>query len=675
MMTLVVGNLFGQARVLDSLRDRLATAHDGKERVIALSGLADYYGFNQFDSCQFYAKQVLEQSDLEGFTYGKFLGTRSLFFALNTQGNYPKALEVVVKGLEAVKGISNDHPDALIIPHYFLGVLYREMGDLPAAKNELHQAMDMQRASGESMSELFFAYSQMAMVCSAGQERDSALWYARKGYEYGLNSKKFQKFLALAMAVLGNTEERDGHLGSAKVLYSGGMAQSRIFGNVYFEARNAYLLASLYAKEGNADSCINLARYSCILADQHEFSEYKENAAKLLAEQYRTLGRADSSLFYMTQMIVARDSVFSQAKIKQFQKTVFEQERSRQQVKLEEERSTYQKRLLGLLAICGVAFLFGGILFRNNRQKEKANAEVRKAYRELKSTQAQLIQSEKMASLGELTAGIAHEIQNPLNFVNNFSDINKELVEEAMDSLVKGDLEDLSEILTGIGQNQDKISHHGRRADAIVKSMLQHSRTSSGQKAPTDLATLADEYLKLAFHGMRAKDKDFNCILETDFEPDLPKVNVVPQDIGRVLLNLYNNAFQAVMERKKTGEEGYEPKVRVEIRGVSGQHAALSSQGAGGQAGKQSTAVNSEFGIRNPEWARIAVSDNGFGVPDAIRAKIFQPFFTTRPAGQGMGLGLSLSYDIVKAHQGALSVESKKGEFTEFKIELPVKGV
>ena len=668
----MVGNLFGQARVLDSLRDRLATAHDGKERVIALSGLADYYGFNQFDSCQFYAKQVLEQSDLEGFTYGKFLGTRSLFFALNTQGNYPKALEVVLKGMEAVKGISKDHADALIIPHYFLGVLYREMGDLPAAKNELHQAMEMQRASGESMSELFFAYSQMAMVCSAGQERDSALWYARKGYEYGLDSKKFQKFLALAMAVLGNTEELDGHLGSAKELYSGGMTQSRIFGNVYFEARNAYLLANLYAKEGNADSCIDLARYSFILAAQHEFSEYKENAAKLLAEQYRTLGRADSSLFYMTQMIVARDSVFSQAKIKQFQKTVFDQERSRQQMKLDEERSAYQKRLFGLLAICSVAFLLGGILYHNNRQKEKANEEVRKAYRELKLTQAQLIQSEKMASLGELTAGIAHEIQNPLNFVNNFSDINKELVSEAKDSLAKGDIEDVNSVLDDIGQNQEKITLHGRRADAIVKSMLQHSRTSSGQKEPTDLAVLADEYLKLAFHGIRAKDKDFNCILETDFDQDLPKVNLVPQEIGRVLLNLYNNAFQAVMERKKSGEEGYEPKVRVEVRGVGSQHAALSSQGDSQRGRQQSAAVDPGSSILDPRSITLRVTDNGPGIPGAIREKIFQPFFTTKPTGQGTGLGLSLSYDILRAHGGEVNLVEHKGEGATFEILVAV---
>ena len=305
------------------------------------------------------------------------------------------------------------------------------------------------------------------------------------------------------------------------------------------------------------------------------------------------------------------------------------------------------------------AFSIAYARYEDFNRLEAAKEQIERTLADLKKTQGQLVQAEKMASLGELTAGIAHEIQNPLNFVNNFSDINTELVEEARESLAKGDIDDVNAVLEDIGQNQEKISHHGRRADAIVKSMLQHSRTSSGQKEPTHLAALADEYLKLAYHGLRAKDKDFNVTMETDFDPDLPMVNILPQDIGRVLLNLYNNAFQAVMERKKSGEAGYEPKVRVEIRG-----AAVDSR---------SSMLDPRSSILDPRSITLRVTDNGPGIPESIRAKIFQPFFTTKPTGQGTGLGLSLSYDIVtKGHGGEIKLDSLIDDGTAFIIQLPV---
>jgi two-component system, NtrC family, sensor kinase len=296
------------------------------------------------------------------------------------------------------------------------------------------------------------------------------------------------------------------------------------------------------------------------------------------------------------------------------------------------------------------------------RQVEERTHDLNRSLVELKSTQEQLVQKEKMASLGELTAGIAHEIQNPLNFVNNFAEINKELLEDVKSQNVKSIKPDGAfpidlELLEDLDQNMEKINHHGKRADAIVKSMLQHSRAASGQKEPTDLNALAEEYLNLAYHGLLAKDKDFNVTLERDFDPNPGKVDVVPQDIGRVLLNLYQNAFHAVMERAKSGETGYEPKVRVETKSVSSQ---------------QSAVRNSEFAIRNPESVELRVIDNGPGIPEAIRAKIFQPFFTTKPTGQGTGLGLSLSYDIIKAHGGELKLGSNEKGWTEFVITIPI---
>jgi len=280
------------------------------------------------------------------------------------------------------------------------------------------------------------------------------------------------------------------------------------------------------------------------------------------------------------------------------------------------------------------------------KQVTQRTAELKGSLDDLKSTQAQLIQSEKMASLGELTAGIAHEIQNPLNFVNNFSEVNGELIEELKVEAEKGNIEEVKGIAKEIEFNSEKINHHGKRADAIVKGMLQHSRSSSGVKEPTDINALADEYLRLSYHGLRAKDKSFNATMKTDFDDSIGKVNIIPQDIGRVILNLINNAFYAVDEKKKhtskgSVQSGYEPIVSLATEKNNGK-------------------------------VEISVKDNGNGIPQKIVDKIFQPFFTTKPTGQGTGLGLSLSYDIVKAHGGELKVETEKGEGSEFIIVLPI---
>ena len=281
------------------------------------------------------------------------------------------------------------------------------------------------------------------------------------------------------------------------------------------------------------------------------------------------------------------------------------------------------------------------------RDRELAQAkEIEKAYTELKSTQAQLIQSEKMASLGELTAGIAHEIQNPLNFVNNFSDLSTELVDEMNEEIDKGNTEDAKLIAQDLIKNLKKISHHGKRAGDIVKGMLQHSRSSAGVKEPTDINALADEYLRLAYHGLRAKDKSFNATMKTDYDETIGKINIIPQDIGRVMLNLYNNAFYAAPLPPEGGfkdpDYKHEPTVWVSTKKVD-------------------------------DKVLITVKDNGPGIPQKLLDKIFQPFFTTKPTGQGTGLGLSLSYDIIKAHGGELKVETKEGEGSEFTFHLPFK--
>ena len=277
-------------------------------------------------------------------------------------------------------------------------------------------------------------------------------------------------------------------------------------------------------------------------------------------------------------------------------------------------------------------------------QNEILEQKVEERTRELKETQSQLIQREKMASLGELTAGIAHEIQNPLNFVNNFSEVNGELISELVDEVDKGNYDEVKVIAVSLKNNEEKINHHGKRADAIVKGMLQHSRTSTGKKELTDINRLADEYLMLAYHGICAKDKSFNAEIKTDFDYSIGKINIIPQDIGRVLLNLFNNAFYTTNEKLATHNSSlttdYKPLVSVQTKKLNGK-------------------------------IEINVSDNGNGIPQSIVDKIFQPFFTTKPTGEGTGLGLSLSYDIIKAHGGEITVETKEGEWSVFNIQLP----
>ena len=379
---------------------------------------------------------------------------------------------------------------------------------------------------------------------------------------------------------------------------------------------------------------------------------------KLLADAYSAAGMTTEALKTMQELLALKEKLQEEeanAKILSFDIEKKIQENDIKIAVLNGQNKSNLKTkyyLYGIAALLGLfAITLGISIF--NKQKSNArltlkNNETSLALEKLKQTQTQLIQSEKMASLGELTAGIAHEIQNPLNFVNNFSELNKELLSEMNDEIDKGNYNEVKVIARDVTDNEEKINSHGKRADAIVKGMLQHSRSSSGQKEPTDINALADEYLRLAYHGLRAKDKSFNATLKTDFDVAIGKVNIIPQDIGRVILNLITNAFYAVDEKKKTGiynlptgQAGYKPTVSVSTK-------------------------------KQNDHVEITVADNGKGIARTVLDKIFQPFFTTKPTGQGTGLGLSLAYDIVKAHGGELKVETKEGDGAEFIITLPL---
>jgi len=347
---------------------------------------------------------------------------------------------------------------------------------------------------------------------------------------------------------------------------------------------------------------------------------------------------------YTKYLFTIIDRLESEAQIK------YETEQKDEMINRQEDKIEYQQRTQILyisIAVLLIASLLGMIRSRikirkKQKQIEESKIDLQKSLKDLKATQAQLIHAEKMASLGELTAGIAHEIQNPLNFVNNFSDVSGELVAELKEELENSDIDEAKLISDDIFENLKKINHHGKRASFIVQGMLEHSRTSTGDKKPTDINVLADEFLKLSYHGLRAKDKSFNAEIKTDFDPELPSVDLVAQDIGRVILNLINNAFYAVNEKKKLNNGDYKPVVTVSTKSTG-------------------------------SVVEITVKDNGNGIPREVLDKIFQPFFTTKPTGEGTGLGLSLSYDIIKkGHRGELLVETTVGKGTAFTIQLPV---
>ena len=413
-------------------------------------------------------------------------------------------------------------------------------------------------------------------------------------------------------------------------------------------------LANLFHKTNQSDSAIYYAKLALVGSQKLTNSTVTAEAAKLLGEEFESINPT-IALGYFKTMMSANEKQYNIEKLRQTQNVIdLEQQRTidLKAAKIEYEHTIRQNTLFGLL---GTFIVLSLVLIRNNRNKQKANTllyeqkgRVEHTLMQLETTQTQLIQAEKMASLGELTAGIAHEIQNPLNFVNNFSDVSAELIGELEDEQQRPNRDALleAELLGDLKENLKKISLHGGRASNIVKGMLEHARTSTGQRQPTDLNALADEYLRLAYQGQRAKDKSFTCELITDFATDLGLADVVPQEIGRVLLNLFNNAFYAVSARAKQNDQpAYQPTVQV------------STQRIGDPSDGQTVAIR--------------VCDNGTGMPDAVKAKIFQPFFTTKPTGEGTGLGLSLSYDIVtKGHGGTLAVTSKEGEGTEFIVTI-----
>jgi signal transduction histidine kinase len=616
---------------VDKLQKALLNAKEDTTRALILTQLAEAYRDRITDTSFNYAQNALELSRQINYPRGESKALIILSYYFYNRGNLTQGLELGLKALDITRKykLYQDQPYAMVR----LGNIYMSLRNYKEALSYYHQSRDLSKNSTDtfiyavSFWRAADAYYNMDMT-------DSALFNAKKAEDIAKTIGN--NFVQIGVShILGNVYAKRGDDELALQYYrknQGGLAKVS--------------LASYFRDQGMIDSAIFYAERAYDSSVKNSARQLELTSSLLLTSLYESK-EPQKALHYLKIAMNAKDSLYGAEKVVAVTSVAFKEKERENEIRNEQMAFRNSVKLYATLTGLILVIIIALLLLRNIKHQRSTNLllqqqknDITKALSDLKATQSQLIQSEKMASLGELTAGIAHEIQNPLNFVNNFSEVNKELLLQLKDEIKKGNLDEVNDLANDVISNEEKINNHGKRADAIVKGMLQHSQVSSGVKEPTDINALAVEYLKLAYHGQKAKDKYFDATLKNDYDPSAGQINIIPQDIGRVLLNLYNNAFYAVAEKKKSSNEGFEPVVTITTKKLGN-------------------------GIE------VRVKDNGNGIPPKILDKIFQPFFTTKPTGQGTGLGLSLSYDIVKAHGGEIKAESNVGEGTEFIIQLP----
>jgi two-component system NtrC family sensor kinase len=644
LVCFVVIALNGSAQnyhVIDSLNRLLAADQEDTNRVRHSMLIADAYVWSYPDSAFIYAQPSLQLARKLGDEFGEIYNLGTLGYIFSIRRNDSLALATIFKSIHMAEK-AND-PRSLLFSYSDAAVVYYNIGEY---RQSLKYCNKLLPISSSDPVRLGFTYTYIGKCYYGLNELDSSIHYLQLANEkievvkYHWNAPDL---------FLGHVYRKKGNYPLSLNYYRTSVNAALYQDYVLKDVLEGYIgMAKVFKETNLTDSSLWYAKKAINLADLYSFPSENLDACILLKDIYTSGHQIDSAFKYLELTLSLKDSVFSQEKNRTAQNLIFTEQQRQHDIEADKLQYKNSIKIYALLGGLAALLLLAVLLLRNNRQKRKANhllqqqkEKVESTLTELKSTQAQLIQSEKMASLGELTAGIAHEIQNPLNFVNNFSEVNKELLDEMENELKADNKEEAISIAKDIRENEEKINHHGKRADTIVKGMLQHSRSSSGTKEPTDINALADEYLRLTYHGLRAKDKTFNATLQTDFDDSIGKINVIPQDIGRVLLNLYNNAFYAATDKKKQQGEVYEPTVSVSTKKINNK-------------------------------VEIKIKDNGNGIPQKVLDKIFQPFFTTKPTGQGTGLGLSLSYDIIKAHGGEIKAETKEGAGAEFIIQLLV---
>ena len=637
----------GQSTEVDSLIKLLEKAPGDTNRVKLFLNLANKFYFYKPDLSLEYSEKALKLARDLKYNNGIVNSLNLAGEARRLTGDYPKALQYQLEALEISRELKNEQIESNSLG--FKGVIYMELNEYRQALQYFLPAINIKNHLPASPP-VIFILANTGISYDFLNMPDSALHYLRLAEEQNIEVRHPQLSSLIPRSV-GNVYMHKGKLDSALLFYFTALQNSRSSNESINLGAIQQKIAEVYEKLNLNDSSLYYVLNAFNEAQRTSQKSRLLESSHLLVRLYRGMRKYDSAFYYDDLAASMKDSLYGMPKFKQLQLLMLSEQKRQQEIEQEQERYRNKTRMIALWSAIGVFLIIAFILFRNNRQKQKTNRVLETTLANLKSTQSQLIQSEKMASLGELTAGIAHEIQNPLNFVNNFSEVNKEMLAEMRQDIEKKKFDEVSSIAKDVEENEEKIIFHGKRADAIVKSMLQHSRSTKNKKEPTDINALCDEYLVLAYHGLRAKDQSFNATMKTDFDESIRNINIIPQDIGRVVLNLINNAFYAVDEKKKSRHplmegEQYEPVVAVTTKRLG------SPLGDGGKI-------------------EIRVADNGNGIPQKVLDKIFQPFFTTKPTGQGTGLGLSLSYDIVKAHSGEIKVQTKEGEGAEFLIILP----
>ncbi len=666
---------------IDSLQKEIRITQNDTVRLVLLNNISRIYAETNPDSALYSAGKALAIARKINFKLEEARALREMAYALINLGNYTRSLQTLLNLnsiLEDPKSEQNvlfgkypgddeitnrsASPQAqrfgeLAFAHQVMGVLYINTYNYEKALFYHYESLQWAIRSGNIPVQSII-YLTLGNVYLNLKKPDSALVAEQKAFDLAMQIS-YKRYIGSILLNMGRINVVKGNLRLAGEYFRKALIASA--DQKYFRGVVAsnLLLARYYNQSGKIDSGFHSIKDALSVAQFLDAPDLLLRVDTAMAGYYRSIHNKDSTLKYQALIIRMKDSLFNLKQAQQFQNIDFDEQQRQQQIKDATTAFRNQLRIYVLLAGLGIFLFVAIILWRNSHQRKIANAllskqkeELESALKTLKATQNQLIQSEKMASLGELTAGIAHEIQNPLNFVNNFSEVNKELLAEMKNEMDKGNLDDIKAIANDVISNEEKISHHGKRADAIVKGMLLHSRTSIGEKEPTDINKLADSYLQLAYRGLRSKDKFFNATMKTDYDETIGNISIIPQDIGMVILNLINNAFYAVDEKRKQQPEGSS----VEAFAKAGYEPTVSIS---------TKKINSKIEIR--------VTDNGNGIPKKILDKIFQPFFTTKPAGEGTGLGLSLAYDTVKAHGGELKLETKEGEGAEFIIELPIK--
>jgi signal transduction histidine kinase len=637
------------------LKSQFITAKQDTVRVLLLAELAVLYQNANPDSAKIYAQQALDLAQKIKFLRGQARAYQVLGIITNVLGDIPNGFDFAYKGLQIAE--ENNFAQETANLYNALGFFFSSsLSDSTKALDAFRRGLAINKKAPdtkEKLSKEAQIYRNIGRIYQQSRQLDSANYYHHKALQ--IHRDAHIKYTATQINNLGRLEFALGHLQKAMAYSREAIQICKTENDHRFASLIYNTLAGYFRELNQLDSAVYYSKIGLTEAQSIGFKEGILQNSRLLALLYESID-LKKAYEYQKIAIVANEELNGIKKIQSLQKTITDE--LLRQRELEAERLAYQNRLRQTAFLAGLSLLLliAFLLYRTNQKEKKAknllqekNKEIESTLSALRSTQAQLIQSEKLASLGELTAGIAHEIQNPLNFVNNFSELSVDLAKELKEEIKKSDKDwELIEDLTNdLSQNQEKINHHGKRASSIVKGMLEHSKASTGKKESTDINALVDEYTRLAYSNLRSKNEDFTVNIETQLDETLPQIDLIPQDIGRVLLNIINNAFWAVQEQEKSTTE----------QGVSGYQPTIAL----------STKAEKDLLI-------ITITDNGIGMSETTKAKIFQPFFTTKPTGEGTGLGLSLAYDIVtKGHGGTLEGESVEGEGSEFTIRLPLK--